>query len=323
MNEREKPLVIVRGAGDISTGTIHRLFRAGFDLLVLESERPSAIRRKVAFSEAVYDGRATVEGVWAVRIGSAEEAARCRADGYIPLIVDPEGDSIALLKPDVVVDAILAKRNLGTRMDMAPLTIGLGPGFEAGRDVHYVIETMRGHDLGRIISEGSAAPNTGIPGMVGGYGLERVIRAPGAGIFRDGKDIGSFVKAGEVIGRIEVPGSGTEAVETTGAETPGSGAEAVETTGAETPGSGAEAVETTGAETPGSMAGTVEVRTVLTGVLRGIIRDGYPVTEGFKLADVDPRKEEQKNCFTISDKARCIAGSVLELVCAYRCGIAD
>ena len=208
MNEREKPLVIVRGAGDISTGTIHRLFRAGFDLLVLESERPSAIRRKVAFSEAVYDGRATVEGVWAVRIGSAEEAARCRADGYIPLIVDPEGESIAFLKPAVVVDAILAKRNLGTRMDMAPLTIGLGPGFEAGRDVHYVIETMRGHDLGRIISEGSAAPNTGIPGMVGGYGLERVIRAPGAGIFRDGKDIGSFVKAGEVIGRIEVPGSG-------------------------------------------------------------------------------------------------------------------
>ena len=323
MNEREKPLVIVRGAGDISTGTIHRLFRAGFDLLVLESERPSAIRRKVAFSEAVYDGRATVEGVWAVRIGSAEEAARCRADGYIPLIVDPEGESIAFLKPAVVVDAILAKRNLGTRMDMAPLTIGLGPGFEAGRDVHYVIETMRGHDLGRIISEGSAAPNTGIPGMVGGYGLERVIRAPGAGIFRDGKDIGSFVKAGEVIGRIEVPGSGTEAVETTGAETPGSGAEAVETTGAETPGSGTEAVKTTGAETPGSMAGTVEVRTVLTGVLRGIIRDGYPVTEGFKLADVDPRKEEQKNCFTISDKARCIAGSVLELVCAYRCGIAD
>ena len=323
MNERKKPLVIVRGAGDISTGTIHRLFRAGFDLLVLESERPSAIRRKVAFSEAVYDGRATVEGVWAVRIGSAEEAARCRADGYIPLIVDPEGESIAFLKPAVVVDAILAKRNLGTRMDMAPLTIGLGPGFEAGRDVHYVIETMRGHDLGRIISEGSAAPNTGIPGMVGGYGLERVIRAPGAGIFRDGKDIGSFVRAGEVIGRIEVPGSGTEAVETTGAETPGSGAEAVETTGAETPGSGTEAVKTTGAETPGSMAGTVEVRTVLTGVLRGIIRDGYPVTEGFKLADVDPRKEEQKNCFTISDKARCIAGSVLELVCAYRCGIAD
>ena len=308
MNERKKPLVIVRGAGDISTGTIHRLFRAGFELLVLESERPSAIRRKVAFSEAVYDGRATVEGALAVRIGSAEEAARCRADGHIPLIVDPEGDSIALLKPDVVVDAILAKRNLGTRMDMAPLTIGLGPGFEAGRDVHFVIETMRGHDLGRIISKGSAAPNTGIPGTVGGYGRERVIRAPGAGIFRDGKDIGSFVRAGEVIGRIEVPGSATGAVGTTGAEVPGSGMGAVGTTGAEVPGSGME---------------TVEVRTVLTGVLRGIIRDGYPVTEGFKLADVDPRREEQKNCFTISDKARCIAGSVLELVCAYRCGIAD
>ena len=208
-------------------------------------------------------------------------------------------------------------------MDMAPLTIGLGPGFEAGRDVHFVIETMRGHDLGRIISKGSAAPNTGIPGTVGGYGRERVIRAPGAGIFRDGKDIGSFVRAGEVIGRIEVPGSATGAVGTTGAEVPGSGTGAVGTTGAEVPGSATGAVGTTGAEVPGSGMETVEVRTVLTGVLRGIIRDGYPVTEGFKLADVDPRREEQKNCFTISDKARCIAGSVLELVCAYRCGIAD
>jgi xanthine dehydrogenase accessory factor len=217
-------------------------------------------------------------------------------------------------------------------MDMAPLTVGLGPGFEAGRDVHYVIETMRGHDLGRIISEGSAAPNTGIPGMVGGYGRERVIRAPGAGIFCDGKEIGSLVRAGEVIGRIEVGGSGASAVEVIGREASGNGAEAVEMIGREVSGNGAEAVEMIGREVsgnragpvemigreaPGIGAGTIEVRTVLSGVLRGIIRDGYPVTEGFKLADVDPRSEEQKNCFTISDKARCIAGSVLELVCAY------
>ena len=218
-------LIIVRGAGDISTGTIHRLFRAGFPVLALETDHPSAIRRKVAFSEAVYDGTATVEGITAVRISGLREMTAVLEKGQLPLLVDPEGQSIRQLCPTVVVDAILAKKNLGTSMDMADLTIALGPGFEAGKDVRYVIETMRGHDLGRIISSGFAAPNTGVPGLIGGFGAERVI-------------------------------------------------------------------------------------------LRGIIRDEYPVTRGFKLADVDPRLEELKNCFTISDKARCIAGSVLELVCA-------
>ena len=178
------PLVIVRGAGDISTGTIHRLFKAGFDVLVLETERPSAIRRRVAFSEAVYDGAATVEGVTATRIADTGEISATLARGEVPLLVDPSGESIRLLRPAAVVDAILAKRNLGTSMDMAPLTVALGPGFMAGRDVRYVIETMRGHDLGRIIASGSATPNTGVPGMIGGYGAERVIHAPAAGVFR-------------------------------------------------------------------------------------------------------------------------------------------
>ena len=261
-------LVIIRGAGDISTGTIHRLFRAGFPVLVLESGRPSAIRRRVAFSEAVYDGAATVEGVTAVRVGGAEEAGAVLARGRVPVLVDPSGESIRRLRPAAVVDAILAKRNLGTTMNMAPLTIALGPGFEAGRDVHFVIETMRGHDLGRIIASGSAAPNTGIPGIIGGYGAERVIHAPAAGVFRALRDIGSVVAAGEAIGHIDAP------------------------------------------------EGQLPVRSKIAGLLRGILRDGYPVPKGFKLADVDPRLDELKNCATISDKARCIAGSVLELVSA-------
>ena len=261
-------MVIVRGAGDISTGTIHRLFRAGFPVLALETDHPSAIRRQVAFSEAVYDGTATVEGVTAVRITKAAEAETVLKQGRVPLLVDPAGKSIRELKPDVVVDAILAKKNLGTCMEMAKLTIALGPGFEAGRDVHYVIETMRGHNLGRIISSGCAAANTGIPGIIGGYGAERVIHSPTAGIFRQRKEIGDEVAAGETVGAIV---SGNE---------------------------------------------EIPVCTQITGILRGIIRDGFPVTKGFKLADVDPRLEEKKNCFTISDKTRCIAGSVLELVTA-------
>ena len=261
-------LIIVRGAGDISTGTIHRLFRAGFPVLALETDHPSAIRRKVAFSEAVYDGTATVEGITAVRISGLREMTAVLEKGQLPLLVDPEGQSIRQLCPTVVVDAILAKKNLGTSMDMADLTIALGPGFEAGKDVRYVIETMRGHDLGRIISSGFAAPNTGVPGLIGGFGAERVIHSPAAGVFHMKRDIGDLVQEGEAVGTVTAP------------------------------------------------EGEIPVTTRISGILRGIIRDGYPVTRGFKLADVDPRLEELKNCFTISDKARCIAGSVLELVCA-------
>ena len=269
-DEGLEDLIIVRGAGDISTGTIHRLFKAGCRVLALESARPSAIRRRVAFSEAVYDGEATVEGVTAVRVADTASACAAIARGSVPLLVDPEGESIRRLRPAAVVDAILAKRNLGTRIDMAALTVALGPGFVAGRDVHYVVETMRGHDLGRIIAAGSATPNTGVPGVIGGYGEERVLHAPAAGVFHMKRDIGSVVGAGESIG-----------------------------------------VVTNG-------DGEYDVRARIPGILRGVLRDGYPVTKGFKLADVDPRMDELKNCTTISDKARCIAGSVLELVSAAR-----
>ncbi|WP_461876600.1 selenium-dependent molybdenum cofactor biosynthesis protein YqeB [Fusicatenibacter sp.] len=276
---KKKDLIVVRGAGDLATGTIHRLKKAGFRLLVLEAEHPAAIRRQVALSEAVYAGSARVEDVEAVRmdVELAEKKNRkelleqemeriWKKDG-VPVLVDPAGLSIAALRPAVVVDAILAKKNLGTTKEMAPLVIALGPGFTAGEDVDVVIETKRGHNLGRVIRSGSAVPNTGIPGIIGGYGKERVMHAQAEGILRNAASIGDIVEAGAVIAEIETEN------------------------------------------------GMVPVEASLSGLLRGLIRDGYPVTKGFKIADIDPRKEELQNCFTISDKARCIAGSVLEVIC--------
>ena len=266
---KQDALIVVRGGGDLATGTIHRLWSAGLRILVLEAERPAAIRRQVALCEAVYEGETVVEGLRAVRIDALRQAENVWSQNAVPVLVDPTGESIRQAKPDIVIDAILAKKNLGTTRAMAPLTIALGPGFAAGQDVDAVVETKRGHRLGRIIREGAAIPNTGIPGVIGGYGKERVIHAQAAGVFRDMCRIGDIVEAGETIAQIE------------------------------------------------SMDGTViPVATQITGILRGLLRSGYPVTPGFKVADVDPRKEELANCFLISDKARCIAGSVLELVCA-------
>ena len=285
---KKKDLIVVRGAGDLATGTIHRLKKAGFRLLVLEAEHPAAIRRQVALSEAVYAGSARVEDVEAVRmdVDLAEKKNRkelleqemeriWKKDG-VPVLVDPAGLSIAALRPAVVVDAILAKKNLGTTKEMAPLVIALGPGFTAGEDVDVVIETKRGHNLGRVIREGSAYPNTGIPGIIGGYGAERVIHAPAEGLLKNKSKIGDIVEKGQVIAVIEASDKENE--------------------------SAADIKKT-------------EVTATIDGLLRGLIRDNYPVTKGFKIADIDPRKEELANCFTISDKARCIAGSVLEVIC--------
>lgn len=266
---KKDSLIIVRGGGDLATGTIHRLWSAGLRVLVLETDHPAAIRRQVALCEAVYEGETMVEGLRAVRIDQLEQASDIWAQNAVPVLIDPAGACISRAKPEVVVDAILAKRNLDTRQDMAPLTIALGPGFTAGQDVDVVVETKRGHRLGRIIREGSAIPNTGVPGIIGGYGAERVIHAQAAGIFVDVHRIGDIVEAGETIAQIRT-----------------------------------------------SEGDYLAVTTQITGILRGLLRSGYPVTPGFKVADVDPRKEELSNCFLISDKARCIAGSVLELVCA-------
>ena len=257
-----RPWILIRGAGDIATGTILRLHRCGFKVLAAECRNPSAIRRKAAFCEAVWAGTATVENTVWQKVSDLQEAEALSAEGRIPLLVDEALSCLSSLSPAAVVDAILAKKNLGTCRSMAPITIGLGPGFTAGEDVDAVIETMRGHHLGRVILQGAAIPNTGIPGVIGGFAAERVIHAPASGpmIFTDSIDIGALVQKGQTIAYV----------------------------------------------------GDTPVTATLDGVLRGLIREGYPVTKGLKIADIDPRKEQVKYCDTVSDKARAIGGGTVE-----------
>ena len=293
-------LIICRGAGDLATGIIHRLHRAGHRVIALETDYPAAIRRQVSFCEAVYDGSAAVEGVTARLIPALTDAetdtetahiasekwSRSAIEavleaGEVPLLIDPTGESIALLKPDVVIDAIIAKKNLGTTINMAPLVIGVGPGFTAGQEVHVVIESMRGHNLARIITDGMAQPNTGVPGNIAGFTSERVIHAPAAGYIHDVRKIGDIVQKGDEIARI-YPDKGSY---------------------------------------DNALSEYVPVNATITGIIRGLIREGYYFREGFKIADIDPRESELTNCFTISDKARSIAGSVLEAVSAFEHGV--
>jgi xanthine dehydrogenase accessory factor len=252
------PLVILRGGGDLATGAAQALHRAGFRLLLLETPRPTAIRRSVALCEAVYGGAAQVEDILCRLVRADDEMTACHRENKVPITVDPEGNAIARLKPAAVVDAILAKKNLGTHRAMAPVTVALGPGFCAGEDVDIVIETMRGHDLGRLIFAGPALPNTGVPGEMGGQTALRVIHAPLHGPLRCLRRIGDIVTAGDPI-------------------------------------------LTVGAQT---------VTAPIGGLLRGLIRDGFEVRQGMKIADIDPRKEV--NWRTVSDKARCLGGAVLQ-----------
>ena len=262
---RKEQLVIVRGGGDLATGVIHRLHRCGYPVLVLETGRPSAIRRQVALSEAVYDGCSTVEGVTCRKCTSWEQARELLTAGEeVPLLVDPAAAVLDKVKPWALIDAIIAKRNLGTTKKMAPKTIALGPGFAAGEDVDLVIETMRGQNLGRILEKGGALADTKTPGNIAGFNRERVLHAPCAGIFQGNCRIGDLVQKGQVVAWVE------------------------------------------------TREGRVQVPASLTGLLRGLLRTGYQVTAGFKVGDIDPRQDEYKNCFTISDKARNLAGSVLE-----------
>ena len=258
----KQPWILVRGGGDIATGTILRLFHCGFKVLIAECKNPSAIRRKAAFCEAVWAGTSQVEGAVCRKIEDIRSAEDVLAQDEIPLLTDETLACLQDFQPAAIVDAILAKKNLGTNRSMAPITVGLGPGFCAGRDVDAVIETMRGHHLGRVILKGSAIPNTGVPGMIGGFAAERVIHSPAAGpmIYTNGIDIGSIVEKGQILGYV----------------------------------------------------GTAPVYASLTGVLRGLIREGFPVTEGLKIADIDPRLEQTAYCDTVSDKARAIGGGTLE-----------
>ena len=253
-------LIIIRGAGDLATGTAIKLHNAGFPLIMLDIEKPTVIRRTVSFAQALFDGETEVEGVRAVRCTASDALEKARR-GLVAVVADPKGLLIEKLHPDVVVDAIIAKKNLGTNRAMAPFTVALGPGFSAGVDVDVVIETKRGHTLGKIIREGSAIPNTGIPGVIGGYGKERVMHSSCEGVFKSCRTIGDIVQAGDTIGYV--------------------------------------------GETP--------VKTEISGKLRGILSDGLYVPVHFKLADVDPRGEQTDHT-TCSDKARTIAGGVLEAV---------
>ena len=195
-------LVVIRGAGDLASGIALRLWRSRIRVVMTDVERPTAIRRTVCFSQAVVHGKTEVEGVTARRAFSAAEALRLLGEGVIPVLADPEGSCIPVLRPDAVVDAILAKQNLGTKMTDAPVVIGVGPGFTAGEDCHAVVETMRGHTLGRVIYRGSALPNTNIPGLIGGFADERVLRAPADGVFQSTRAIGDRVKSGDIVGYV-------------------------------------------------------------------------------------------------------------------------
>ncbi|MDR1604765.1 MAG: EF2563 family selenium-dependent molybdenum hydroxylase system protein [Gracilibacteraceae bacterium] len=196
-------LIVVKGAGDVASGVAWRLFRCGFPLVMTEIASPTVVRRRVAFAEAVYDGAAMVEGVEARLITQPEQAALVLADNQIPVIVDPAAELVQVLQPQIVVDAIMAKRNLGTGKKDANLVVGLGPGFVAGRDCHAVIETKRGPALGRAIWAGAAEPDTAVPGSVNGYTVERVFRSPATGLIKTLCDIGDTLRQGDIAAQIE------------------------------------------------------------------------------------------------------------------------
>ena len=252
-------LILVKGAGDLATGTAVRLYRAGFQVVMTDIAQPTAVRRTVAFSQCIYDGQTTVEGITARKAENRDQVRDILAAGEIPVLVDPQAAILAQLPFMVVVDAILAKKNLGTTISDAPIVLALGPGFTAGTDCHGVIETKRGHDLGRLILEGSAIPNTGVPGDVGGYTKERIIWAPADGPFEPVAQIGQQVNLGDVVAKVN----------------------------------------------------GIPVTAQLTGIVRGMLPAGIPVTTGMKAGDIDPRCEV-RHCFTVSDKARAIGGGVLE-----------
>ena len=255
-------VVLIRGAGEIASGVAHRLQRSHFKVCMIEIPHPLAVRRAVAFSEAIYEGEKEVEDVRAKFISKPEEIESVWKKGDIPILIDPDGKKTRnFSKPDVLVDAIMAKRNLGTQVNDAPLVIGLGPDFAAGKDVHIVIETNRGHDLGKMILKGTAEPDTGIPGEIGGYMMERLLRTMKKGIFHPQKSIGDRVNKGLVVAVVD----------------------------------------------------DFPVIARISGVLRGLLREGAEVRKGMKVGDVDPRSKRE-SCFTISDKARAIGGGVLEAV---------
>jgi len=255
-------VVLIRGAGEMASGVAHRLHQSHFKICMIEISHPLAVRREVTFSEAIYEGEKEIEGIRAKLISKLEEVELTWEQGAIPILIDPDAKIARnFLKPDVLVDAIMAKKNLGTQLNDAPLVIGLGPGFTAEKDVHIVIETNRGNNLGKMILKGSAEPDTGIPGEIGGYTIERLLRTMKKGVFHPQRSIGERVNKGAVV----------------------------------------------------AVAEDFPVIAKVSGVVRGLLRDGVEVKKGMKVGDIDPRGKREL-CFTISDKARAIGGGVLEAI---------
>jgi xanthine dehydrogenase accessory factor len=258
----EEFVILIRGGGEMASGVAHRLHQSHFKVCMLEIPHPIAVRREVSFCEAIYDGEKEVEGVRSKVISEPDQIDSVWQEGKIPILIDPDGEKTRhFIKPDVLVDAIMAKKNLGTHIKKAALVIGLGPGFYAGKDVHIVVETNRGHDLGRVILKGTAEPDTGIPGHIGGYSVERVLRTMKKGVFRPQKRIGDRVHKGTVVAVVD----------------------------------------------------DFPVMAKISGIVRGLIREGVEVRKGMKVGDIDPRGKREF-CFTISDKARAIGGGVLEAI---------
>jgi len=254
-------IILIKGGGEMASGVVLRLVRSGFRVCITEIPQPLAVRRGVSFCDAVFEGQKKIEGLVGKLVSGREEVLRVWKNREVPVLIDPECTIRKVLLPDVLVDAILAKRNTGTAQDDAPLVIALGHGFRAGRDVHFVIETNRGHQLGRVIEEGEAQQDTGIPGDISGYTWERVLRAPVCGQFRGRKKIGDLVTKGEVVAEV----------------------------------------------------GGLPLEARISGVLRGILHDGLTTVPNMKVGDVDPHVEPE-NCLTVSEKARAIAGGVLEAI---------
>jgi len=276
--------VLIKGAGEHASGTAHRLFRCGFGVVMTDVEHPTAVRRAVSFSSAIGEKEITVEGVagvgYALDGAGSLEAFDWR---HIPVFVDPESRLVKLWQPEVLIDGRILKRNLDNSLDDAPLVIGYGPGLVAGQDVHFVVETNRGHDLGRIITEGSAMPDTGVPGAIDGFSVERVLRAPADGILRTERDIGDRVEAGDRIGTVE---------EGHRSDSPGG---------------------------PGRVLRSKESRCLVAataGVIRGLLLPGSSVAANQKVGDIDPRGV-RSHCFTLSDKTRTISGAALEIIVSF------
>jgi xanthine dehydrogenase accessory factor len=195
-------LILIKGGGDLASGIAYRLKRAGFPLIITELSTPLFVRRAVCYGEAVYQGQVTVEGITAQRVDSAARAAELAATNTIPVLVDPAGNAIGQVQPAVLIDAIMAKTNTGTDLNDAALVIALGPGFTAGEDCHAVIETNRGHRLGRVITAGPAQADTRSPGEVKGHTGSRVLRAPAAGHVEAVASIGDAITAGQLIATV-------------------------------------------------------------------------------------------------------------------------